>query len=64
MTFEEEQAKKLHADLERQMKEELQSDKEDQTIPADTLLAVRQKFGLAALPTAKELAQSLKGCKR
>ena len=63
MTFEEEQAKKLHADLERQLKEELQSDNEN-PVPAATLLAVRQKFGLAALPTAKEIAQSLKGCKR
>jgi hypothetical protein len=52
----EEQSKKLHDDLERQLKEELKSES-DNTVPAATVFALRQKFGLAAatMPAAVNL---------
>ena len=56
-------AKKFRLELERQVKEELKSDNEN-PVPSATLTAVRQKFGLAALPPVKDIAQNLKGCKR
>jgi len=63
MTFEEEQAKKLKDDLERQLKEELKSDS-DNLAPAATVFALRQKFGLAPLPAVADIARGLKGTKR
>lgn len=63
MTFEEEQAKKLKDDLERQLKEELKSES-DNLVPAATVFVLRQKFGLAPLPSAVDIARSLKGTVR
>lgn len=63
MTFAEEQSKKLHDDLERQLKEELKSDS-DKAVPVGTLAALRQKFGLAAMPHVSDIARNIKGCKR
>lgn len=63
MTFAEEQNKKLHDDLERQLKEELKSDS-DATVPATTVYALRQKFGLNPLPAVADIARSLKETKR
>jgi hypothetical protein len=53
----------LRSDLERQLKEELKSDS-DNPVPAATVFALRQKFGLTPLPTAVEIARSLKGIRR
>ena len=55
--------KALKGDLGRQLKEELKSDSDNQ-VPAATLVALRQKFGLAPLPTVAEIARSLKGTRR
>lgn len=63
MTHDQEQAKKLHFDLERQLKEEIKSESED-PLPSGTMIALRQKFGLAALASAKEMAKSLQETKR
>ncbi len=54
---------KLKADLNRQLKEELKSES-DNPVPAGTLFALRQKFGLAPLPNAIDIANSLKGTRR
>jgi hypothetical protein len=54
---------KLKADLERQLREELKSESDNQT-PAATVFALRQKFGLAPLPNAVDIARSLKGTRR
>lgn len=54
---------KLKADLDRQLKEELKSDS-DNPVPAATVFVLRQKFGLAPLPTVAEIARSLKGILR
>jgi hypothetical protein len=43
---------KLKADLGRQLKEELKSDS-DNPVPAATVFLLRQKFGLAPLPTVR-----------
>lgn len=63
MTFEEEKAKKLKDDLERQLKEELKSDNEN-PVPTATVVALRQKFGLAPLPAVADIARGLKGTRR
>ena len=55
--------KTLKSDLERQLKEELKSDS-DNPVPSATVFALRQKFGLAPLPTVAEIARSLKGTRR
>jgi hypothetical protein len=54
---------KLKADLERQLREELKSDS-DNVVPTATVFVLRQKFGLASLPNAVEIARSLKGTTR
>ena len=54
---------KLKADLDRQLKEELRSDSAN-PVPAATVFVLRQKFGLAPLPTVAEIARSLKGILR
>ena len=54
---------KLKADLDHQLKEELKSDS-DKPVPAATVFVLRQKFGLAPLPTVAEIARSLKGTRR
>ena len=54
---------KLKADLGRQLKEELKSDS-DNPVPAATVRILWQKFGLAPLPNAVDIARSLKGTHR
>ena len=54
---------KLKADLGRQLKEELKSDS-DNPVPAATVFVLWQKFGLAPLPNAVDIARSLKGTRR
>jgi len=51
---------KLKPDLERQLREELKSES-DNTVPAATVNALRQKFGLSPLPSVAEIARSIKG---
>lgn len=63
MTHEEDKAKKLKEDLERQLKEELKSDNNNPTNPA-TVNALRQKFGLIALPSVADIARNITGGKR
>lgn len=63
MTHEEEQAKKLKDDLERQLREELKTDNDNPVNPA-TITALRQKFGLAALPDVATIARNITGGKR
>lgn len=54
----------LRSDLERQLKEELRSES-DEDIPITTITALRQKFGLAFDPrSAKDIAKDLRKCKR
>ena len=53
----------MKAALDRQLKEELKSDS-DNPVPAATVFVLRQKFGLAPLPTVAEIARSLKGTRR
>lgn len=63
MTHEEEKAKKLKDDLERQLREELKTDNDNPVAPA-TINALRQKFGLVALPAVAEIARNITGGKR
>jgi len=61
--YNDEQAKKLKDDLERQLKEELKSDT-DNPPAAATVFSLRQKFGLSPLPAVADIARGLKGTRR
>jgi len=63
MTIDQEKTKKLKYELELQLTEELKSDSEN-TAPAATVFALRQKFGLAPLPAVADIARGLKGTRR
>jgi hypothetical protein len=55
--------KTLRSDLERQVREELKTDN-DNPISSATINAVRQKYGLVALPSAADIARNIIGGKR